>query len=129
MSNGAGKSTLIKILSGLFPQTDGKITFMGQPYSPASPLDVRHNGVATIFQELSLSRNLTVAENIYANREPNTFGFIREHALYDDARQLISDLGLPIDVQAKVGDLSMAQRQLVEIAKGLSRPADLVDHR
>lgn len=124
--NGAGKSTLIKILSGLFPQTDGKISFKGEPYAPATPLDARRNGVATIFQELSLSRNLTVAENIYANREPNRFGFIREKTLYDDANRLIAELDLPINVQAKVGDLSMAQRQLVEIAKGLSRPADLV---
>ncbi|MEN3929466.1 sugar ABC transporter ATP-binding protein [Microvirga sp. W0021] len=124
--NGAGKSTLIKILSGLFPPSSGSIRFKGKAYSPASPLEATELGITTIFQELSLSRNLTVAENIYANHEPNSFGFIREKTLYDNARQLIAELDLPIDVLARVDDLSMAQRQLVEIAKGLSRPADLV---
>lgn len=124
--NGAGKSTLMKILSGLFPASDGQILFKGKSYNPQTPLQARNSGITTIFQELSLSRNLTVAENIFANNEPSCFGFINEKMLYHKAKALVEDLELPIDVHSRVNDLSMAKRQLVEIAKALSHPADLV---
>ncbi|MBC8718472.1 MULTISPECIES: sugar ABC transporter ATP-binding protein [Brucella/Ochrobactrum group] len=124
--NGAGKSTLMKILAGLFKPTSGTILFKGEPYTPKNPRDARASGISIVFQELSLSRNLSVAENILANNEPSRFGFIRERELNMEATRLIAELGLPVDARAKVGDLSIAQRQLVEIAKGLSRPADVV---
>ncbi|MBC2884283.1 sugar ABC transporter ATP-binding protein [Ochrobactrum sp. CM-21-5] len=124
--NGAGKSTLMKILAGVFKPTSGTILLKGTAYAPKNPRDARANGIAIVFQELSLSRNLTVAENIFANHEPSRFGFIRERELNAAADKLIADLGLPVDARAKVGDLSIAQRQLVEIAKGLSQPADVV---
>lgn len=124
--NGAGKSTLMKILAGVFKPTSGTITLKGRPYAPKDPRDARAHGIAIVFQELSLSRNLTVAENIFANHEPNRFGFIRERELNSAAEKLIADLGLPVNARSKVGDLSIAQRQLVEIAKGLSLPADVV---
>jgi len=124
--NGAGKSTLMKILAGVFKPTAGTITLKGKPYAPKDPRDARAHGIAIVFQELSLSRNLTVAENIFANHEPSRFGFIRERELNGAAEKLIADLGLPVDARSRVGDLSIAQRQLVEIAKGLSLPADVV---
>lgn len=124
--NGAGKSTLMKILAGVFKPTSGAIMLRGAPYAPKNPRDARASGIAIVFQELSLSRNLTVAENIFANHEPSRFGFIRENELNAKAATLIEELGLPVDPRAKVGDLSIAQRQLVEIAKGLSLPADVV---
>ncbi|MFQ0815433.1 D-ribose transporter ATP-binding protein [Brucella anthropi] len=124
--NGAGKSTLMKILAGVFKPTSGTILLKGAPYAPKDPRDARASGIAIVFQELSLSRNLTVAENIFANHEPSRFGFIRERTLNAEAMNLVADLGLPVDARAKVGDLSIAQRQLVEIAKGLSLPADVV---
>lgn len=124
--NGAGKSTLMKILAGVFKPTSGMITLMGAPYAPKNPHDARSHGISIVFQELSLCRNLSVAENIFANNEPSRFGFIRNAELNAEAVKLINELGLPIDVRAKVGDLSIAQRQLVEIAKGLSQPADVV---
>lgn len=124
--NGAGKSTLMKILAGLFKPTSGTIELKGQIYTPKNPKDARASGISIVFQELSLSRNLSVAENILANNEPSRFGFIRERELNAEATKLIAELGLPVDARAKVGDLSIAQRQLVEIAKGLSRPADVV---
>jgi len=124
--NGAGKSTLMKILAGVFKPTSGTILLKGTPYTPKNPRDARANGISIVFQELSLSRNLSVAENILANNEPSRFGFIRERELNTEASKLIAELGLPVDARAKVGDLSIAQRQLVEIAKGLSQPADVV---
>jgi ribose transport system ATP-binding protein len=124
--NGAGKSTLMKILAGVFQPTSGSIKLRGTNYAPKNPRDARASGISIVFQELSLSRNLTVAENIFANNEPSRFGFIRENALNNDASKLITELGLPVDPRSKVGDLSIAQRQLVEIAKGLSQPADVV---
>ncbi|SER40014.1 monosaccharide ABC transporter ATP-binding protein, CUT2 family [Faunimonas pinastri] len=124
--NGAGKSTLMKILAGVFPPSGGTIRLNGKDYLPRDPKDAAAHGVSIIFQELSLSRNLTVAENIYANREVNRFGFIQDRKLNEDAAQLIRDLGLPLDPRARVADLSIAKRQLVEIAKGLSHPTRLV---
>ena len=124
--NGAGKSTLMKILAGVFKPTSGTIVLKGAPYAPKNPRDARSSGISIVFQELSLSRNLSVAENILANNEPSRFGFIRERELNAEASKLIAELGLPVDARSKVGDLSIAQRQLVEIAKGLSQPADVV---
>lgn len=124
--NGAGKSTLMKILAGVQPATEGTITFDGEPFAPKTPQEAAERGLAIVFQELSLVNTLTVAENILATREPTRFGFISDRKLIERAEALVRELGLPIDVRARVGDLSIAQRQLVEIAKGLSHDAQLI---
>ncbi|GCA50470.1 ribose import ATP-binding protein RbsA [Sinorhizobium sp. KGO-5] len=124
--NGAGKSTLMKILAGVHGATSGEIVLDGQAYRPANPQEAASLGLAIVFQELSLCNNLTVAENILATREPRRFGFINDKALVAKAQRIVADLGLPIDVTEKVGNLSIAQRQLVEIAKGLSHDAKVV---
>lgn len=124
--NGAGKSTLMKILAGLFKQTAGEIMLRGEPYRPKDPQEAQALGVSIVFQELSLCGNLTVAENILATHEPHRFGFINDRALYARTDELVRKLGLPIDLRARVADLSIAKRQLVEIAKGLSHPADVL---
>ncbi|MFD2440798.1 ATP-binding cassette domain-containing protein [Paracoccus kondratievae] len=124
--NGAGKSTLMKILVGVHPPSGGEMRLEGRPYQPQSPRDAAAQGIAIVFQELSLCNNLTVAENIMAMHEPSRLGFINDRELRARAAELVRDLGLPVDVDAKVGRLSIAQRQLVEIAKGLSRPAKVL---
>ncbi|MEF2071638.1 sugar ABC transporter ATP-binding protein [Consotaella aegiceratis] len=124
--NGAGKSTLMKILTGLYTPTSGSITLRGEAYAPHDPRDAAERGLSIVFQELSLCRNLSVAANVFANHEPSRFGFIRRRDLEKRARELIAELGLPVRADARVGDLSIAQQQLVEIAKGLSRPADVL---
>ncbi|PDT50125.1 D-xylose ABC transporter ATP-binding protein [Sinorhizobium fredii] len=124
--NGAGKSTLMKILAGVYKPTSGTILLDGKTYQPQNPRAARAHGISIVFQELSLCRNLSVAENIFASHEPSRFGFVRDRELIANAEALIEDLGLPVDVRVKVADLSIAQRQLVEIAKGLSLPADVI---
>lgn len=124
--NGAGKSTLMKILVGVYAPTEGEMELDGQPYLPQSPTEAARSGLAIVFQELSLCNNLSVAENIMATHEPSRYGFINDRKLRQQAVELIQDLGLPVNVDAKVGNLSIAKRQLVEIAKGLSHPAKVL---
>ncbi|MBA5763201.1 sugar ABC transporter ATP-binding protein [Vibrio sp. 404] len=124
--NGCGKSTTLKMLAGVHTPTRGHIKKEGVELSFSSPLDSRANGIAIIFQELSLCNNLTVAENIYANNEPKRFGFIDDNKLNQMAKELLSKYKIPIESHVKVSELSMAQRQLVEIAKGLSYPSEVV---
>ncbi|BAN99873.1 ribose transport ATP-binding protein RbsA [Plautia stali symbiont] len=124
--NGAGKSTLMKILAGVYHPTKGQIMLNGHEVRIVSPSHSRALGIAIIFQELSLSNNLTVAENIYANHEPSRYGFINDRKLVNDCQKLLSELGINVDPQQTVGTMSMAQRQLVEIAKALSYPAKVV---
>lgn len=124
--NGAGKSTLMKILAGVYPPTQGTITLRGETITINNPQHSRQLGIAIIFQELSLSNNMTVAENIYANNEPRRFGIINDKKMLADCQNLLADLGIPLDPLEMVGNMSMAHRQLVEIAKALSYAADVV---
>jgi ribose transport system ATP-binding protein len=124
--NGCGKSTTLKMLAGVHPPTFGSILRNGKNVEFKSPRDSRDNGIAIIFQELSLCNNLTVAENIFANNEPHRFGVIDSKKIISDAEGILNKYHIPISAEIKVGSLSMAQRQLVEIAKGLSYPSDVV---
>lgn len=124
--NGAGKSTLMKILAGVYRPTRGKILLAGQEVSFENPAASTASGIAIIFQELSLASNLTVAENVYANHAPHRFGIVNEKQLFAQAEKLLRELHIPIDPSALVASLSMAQRQLIEMAKALSRPSRVV---
>jgi ribose transport system ATP-binding protein len=124
--NGAGKSTLMKILAGVHAPTRGEIFLNGSPATFANPGESQKAGIAIIYQELSLAKNLSVAENMFAGHEPRRFGVVDFKRLYAQAQTLLDDLGIHIDATAPVSRLSMAQRQLVEIAKALSRDASLV---
>lgn len=125
--NGAGKSTLMKILSGALPKDSGKILLDGREVSIQNPGDALTLGIAMIFQELNLVPYLDVGQNIFLGREPTrSGGRIDWPALYDRARERLQLIGIEIDPRAKVGDLSIAQQQMVEIGKALSRQSRLI---
>ncbi len=118
--NGAGKSTLIKILSGIYPDYAGVILFDGVPRRFAAVHEAQAGGVATIFQELTVIRELSVAENIYLGREPvRRGGRLDWNAMWTKSREVLSFLDAPLDPRAPVGKLSVANQQIVEICKAL----------
>lgn len=125
--NGAGKSTLMKILSGVYPPDAGEIVFKGVPVRLESPHHAQSLGISTIYQEPSLLPYLTVAENIYLGREvTGRLGLIDGAELERRASQLLDRLGAAVDPSSPVVRLSVAQQQIVEIAKALSLQADLI---
>ncbi|MCW6508190.1 sugar ABC transporter ATP-binding protein [Lichenifustis flavocetrariae] len=124
--NGAGKSTLLKILSGAQAADVGTILLNGVPYVPAQPHEAQANGVVTIYQEFTLIPTLSVAENIMIGREPGRAGFVHWGATFGVAREALSRLGLSINPRRLVRDLSVADQQMVEIARALSMEARLI---
>jgi rhamnose transport system ATP-binding protein len=123
--NGAGKSTLIKIMAGLHQPDEGEIAVNGTPIKFATPRDAHAAGIATVHQELLLFPELTVAENIFLGQTPKTkLGMLDWPAMRSRARALVDSLDSPeLDIDAKVGTLSVANRQRVEIARALSQEA------
>ena len=118
--NGAGKSTLIKILSGIYPDYDGRILFDGVPRRFSAVHEAQAGGVATIFQELTVIRDLSVAENIFLGREPaRRGGRLDWKAMWATSREVLSFLDAPLDPKTPVRTLSVANQQLVEICKAL----------
>src|SRR5712691_10000554 len=121
--NGAGKTTLIKILAGVYPHPEygGEIFLDGSERRFANVRDAERARIAVIYQELSLVKELSVAENIFLGREPRRFGVINWEQLYGRVQKLLADLHLEIDPRTPVGYLGIGQQQLVEIAKALSQ--------
>lgn len=126
--NGAGKSTLMKILGGVYPhpQYGGAIFIEGNEQHFGGVREAEKTGIAIIYQELSLVREMSVGENIFLGREPRKLGVIRWEELYRRARELLGDLHLPIDPHTPVRSLGIGQQQLVEIAKALSQNARIL---
>jgi D-xylose transport system ATP-binding protein len=126
--NGAGKSTLMKVLSGVYPTGtyEGEILINDEPKQFRNIRDSENAGVAIIFQELSLVKELTVGENIFLGQEPSRLGVINWSELYHRTSKLLSDLHLQIDPREKVASLGIGQQQLVEIAKALSKNASIL---
>ena len=118
--NGAGKSTLMKILSGAY-QADpgGELLIDGKPVAITDPIAAKRQGIAIIYQELALAPNLTVAENIYLGTEPSRGGRIDRRAMREGCRPVLERLGAPFGPDTPVGGLSIAEQQLVEIARAL----------
>ncbi len=124
--NGAGKSTLMKIISGVYQPTSGTIIYKGQESRFASPLQSEAAGIAIIHQELNLVPHLSVAENIYLAREPRRGFLVDSKKLRSDAKRCLDRLGVNLDPDTLVRTLSVAQRQMVEIAKALSLDAEVL---
>ena len=124
--NGAGKSTLMKILSGQLQPDAGEIVFKGQAVRFASTPQAQAAGIAMIHQELNLVPHLSVAENIFLAREPRRGPFIDRKRLLADTQRCLARLGVDIAPGAIVRTLSVAQQQMVEIAKALSVDAEVL---
>jgi ribose transport system ATP-binding protein len=124
--NGAGKSTLIKVVTGAHQPDAGRIELDGQPARITRPSDACRAGVATIYQEFNLIPALTVRENIFLGREPARRGFCRSGEERRRTRDILRRLDAAIDAEARVGDLHVANQQLVEIARALQAEARLL---
>ncbi|MFZ2539518.1 MAG: sugar ABC transporter ATP-binding protein [Oscillospiraceae bacterium] len=118
--NGAGKSTLMKIISGAQKATSGEIIFEGKKVEYNSTKDAQNLGISMIYQEFNLVPDLTVAENIFLGKFPMKAGILDWTKLYKDTQTLLDTLGLKISPRTKIAKLSVAQMQMVEIAKCLS---------
>ncbi|HCM94654.1 MAG TPA: hypothetical protein DIT09_08505 [Glutamicibacter sp.] len=121
--NGAGKSTLIKMIAGVHEPDAGRILMDGNAVKIPNTKASEALGIATIHQELNLVPSMTIAENITLGRVPRKFGIINRRAMRQVAREAMDKLGLNLDVNTPVGELGLAQQQLVEIAKALSLDA------
>jgi simple sugar transport system ATP-binding protein len=117
--NGAGKSTIIKALTGVYGIDDGSISFNGSPVSFAGPANAQAAGIATVYQEVNLLPNLSVAENIMLGREPRRFGSIHWRAMRRRAAELLAQLRLDIDPASLLGSHSLAVQQLIAIARAI----------
>ena len=121
--NGAGKSTLMKIISGQYRADEGVVRYRGAPVQFSSTSDAQAAGIAIIHQELNLVPHLSVAENIYLAREPKRGPFVDYRTLNSNAQRCLQRIGLNVSPNTLVGALSLAQQQMVEIAKALSLDA------
>jgi len=125
--NGAGKSTLMKILTGVYPKTQGLIIYEGREVSFNGTKDSQASGIAIIHQELNLISQLTMGENIFLGREPvNAVRKIDSRALYKESEALLKRLGVTEDPHTITGELSIGKQQMVEIAKALSLDAKII---
>jgi ribose transport system ATP-binding protein len=124
--NGAGKSTLVKIIAGDYTPDEGAILVDEASYASLTPIAARDLGVAIIFQEFQDAPTLTVAENISLGRIPNRFGVVDWRAVNRKARKILDELGVDIDPARRVSTLRVGERQIIEIARALSRSARLL---
>ena len=118
--NGAGKSTLIKLLTGAVRCDGGEMLLEGRRFVPADTAAAQHAGVGAVYQEVNLLPNLTVAENLLLGRQPQRIGLVLRREMKRQARALLADFDLDIDVGRPLGDFSVAVRQLVAIARAVS---------
>ena len=125
--NGAGKTTLVKAIMGVIQADSGQIFYKGEPVKISNPLDAQSLGIAAIFQEASLFPDLSVAENLFVGHEPkNRLGAIDWRKMNEIAINPLKELGVKLDVHRKVLGLSIAQMQMIEIAKAMSVDAQIL---
>lgn len=120
-ANGAGKSTLLKIIGGVQPADSGSLYLNGSAFEARSPREALEHGIVSVYQEINLFQNMTVAENLFIGREIKLpGGFIDWKSTNSRAQALLDDLGLPIKAETHVSQLSVAQQQMIEIARALN---------
>ena len=117
--NGAGKSTLVKCLTGAYRRDGGRIVIDGEDVDPHSTLEAQNLGIGTVYQEVNLLANLTVAENLFLGRQPKRFGFVSAREMNRRARALLSEYELDIDVTAELAAYSVAVQQVIAIARAV----------
>jgi len=124
--NGAGKSTLMKILSGAYQPTSGTIELNGEVVEIPTPIRAQQLGIVTIYQEFTLVPSLTIAENIFMGREPGPASLVSWKALRDQTEALMKRLGIRLNPMTAVRNLSVAEQQMVEIARALSMESQII---
>jgi len=125
--NGAGKSTLMKILAGVLVPDAGRILLRGEPAALRDPVHARRRGISIVFQELNLFPHLTVAGNLFVNRElTGRAGLLDDRAMAAETRRVFDTLGVDIDPRARVRDLTLGEKQLVEVARALQQRSDIL---
>ncbi|MGW4806827.1 sugar ABC transporter ATP-binding protein [Kitasatospora sp. NPDC004272] len=124
--NGAGKSTLIKVLTGVYQSDGGEVELAGEPVRIAGPLQAQQAGISTVYQEVNLCPNLSVAENVFIGREPRRFGLIDWAAMRRRATELVRGIDLDIDVSAPLNSYSIAVQQLVAIVRAVDVSAKVL---
>ncbi len=124
--NGAGKSTMMKILFGIYTRDDGEILLGDNLVEFSGPKDALENGVAMVHQELNQCLERSVVDNLYLGRYPMKLGVIDEKQMENDAKLLFKKLGMNVDVKAKMKTMSVAKRQMVEIAKAVSYNSKII---
>ena len=121
--NGAGKSTLIKVVTGVFPRDAGVVRLGGEEVAPRSAKAALQAGIATVYQEVNLLPNLSVAQNLFLGRQPMRFGIVREGEMRRRAKALLAEFGLDIDVAAPLGNYSVAIQHVTAIARAVDLSA------
>ncbi|MCP3467808.1 sugar ABC transporter ATP-binding protein [Bradyrhizobium sp. CCGUVB23] len=121
--NGAGKSTLIKVVTGVFPRDAGIVRLGGAQVAPRSSKAALEAGIATVYQEVNLLPNLSVAQNLFLDRQPMRFGIVREGEMRRRAKALLAEFGLDIDVAAPLGSYSVAIQHVTAIARAVDLSA------
>jgi ABC-type sugar transport system ATPase subunit len=125
--NGAGKSTLVKILTGTVHADSGEILVGGREARITSPIDARRLGIGAVHQELNLFPDLTVTENVFAGDEPHTaLGFVKQRRMADELKEEMNQVGWWMAVDRPVSDLTLAERQMVEILRAFHQRADVI---
>ena len=124
--NGAGKSTMMKILAGVYQSGAGKFFLKGDEVHFENPRDAQQHGISIVFQELNLFPQISVAGNIFMNREPTRRGLMDEKQMRQESKAVLEMIGVDIDPSVRVDTLAQGQRQLVEIARALYHQPDII---